>query len=53
MKVTYIVHNYNSVKGDDRTFTVTGDMAKLVLEYQHKQHEVGITILEVDYGGTA
>jgi len=46
MEITYTVHNYAG-KGIDKTFTVSGNIAKLVMEYEHKQDEIGITILEI------
>lgn len=49
MTVTYIVHKYAGTQ-DDKAVTVTGEIAKLVLSYQHDQNAVGITILEVNNG---
>ena len=47
MKVKYIIHKYAG-RNEDKTVTVSGETAKTVLEYQYKQDEVGITILEID-----
>ena len=46
MTVTYIIHKYAGMS-EDKTVTVTGDAAKLVLSFQNEQEKVGITILEV------
>lgn len=45
MTVTYIIHK--PAGKADITVTVTGEAARRVLAYQGKEHEVGITILEV------
>jgi hypothetical protein len=46
MTVTYIIHKYAGTD-EDRTVTVTGDLAKIVLFWAEQQVEVGITIIEV------
>ena len=48
MKITYIVHDQSGIPGD-KVFTVHGSIAKAVLEYENKQEQVGITILEIEY----
>ena len=52
MTVTYIIHKYAGTT-EDRTLRVTGEAAKLALSFQNEQEKVGITILEVDDGGTS
>ena len=46
MTVTYTILRCAG-RPEDKTVTVTGDMAKLVMSYADKQGEVGIKILEV------
>ena len=48
MNVTYVVHDRAGVKGATDPIVATGELAKLVLSYLHKQGEAGITILEID-----
>jgi hypothetical protein len=45
--VTYTVHNYAGIRGDDRTFTVQGAAAELVLSFRDAQTEGGITIITI------
>ena len=48
MHVTYTIHDYAGRKGEDRTVTVSGHHAALVMAYSKHQDEVGITIADVD-----
>lgn len=47
--VTYIVHNYAGRTGEDRTFTVEGELAYIIRSEYHTpeaQKRMGITILD-------
>lgn len=46
MTVTYVIHKYAGTS-EDRTVTVAGEAAGLVLTFQNEQAKVGITILEI------
>ena len=45
MTVTYTILRYAG--RPEKTVTVTGDMAKLVMSYADKQEDIGIKIVEV------
>ena len=46
MTVTYTILRYAG-RPEDKTVTVTGELAKLVMSYADKPEKVGVKILEV------
>jgi hypothetical protein len=43
--ITYIIHNYAGIKGNDRIVTVSGSIEKLIPFSADGQKAIGITIL--------
>jgi hypothetical protein len=52
VEVKYVIHDYAGQHGIDHEAVVSGNIADLVLVYQDRQAEVGITILEIIDKGT-
>lgn len=46
MTVTYTILRYAG-RQEDKTVTVTGELAKLVMSYADKPEKIGIKVLEV------